>query len=114
MSNVTPLFAGPRAAAQILFDRAELNVIMNLYGRMVAEGLWRDYAITMNPEEAVFSAFRRASERPEVRIVKRPELRARQGQYLLIGESGGILRRGHDLGPLLAPLERKLLKLVEA
>jgi hypothetical protein len=114
MSNVTPLFQGPRNAAQVTFDRAELNVIMNLHGRMVADGLWRDYAIDMSRHEAVFSAFERASERPAVRIVKRPELRARHGQYLLLGESGVVLRRGHDLVPLLAPIERKLLKLVEA
>lgn len=114
MSNVTPLFSGPRAPNQVIFDRTELNQLMNLYGRMVAEGLWRDYAIDMKHEDATFSAFRHASERPEVRIVKRPDLRARQGQYLLLGENGTVLRRGEDLGPLLAPLERKLLKLVEA
>ncbi|MBB4632991.1 DUF2794 domain-containing protein [Sphingosinicella soli] len=112
MNNITPLFAG-RAPTQVTFDRYELNHIMNLYGRMVAAGLWRDYAVDMNREEAVFSAFRRASERPEVRVVKRPELRVRQGQYILLGEAGAVLRRGHELPPLLAPLERKLLKLVD-
>ncbi len=112
MTNVTPLFAG-RGPTQVLFDRHELNHIMGLYGRMVAAGLWRDYAVDMMREEAVFSAFRRASERPEIRVVKRPELRTRQGQYLLLGEAGAVLRRGHELPPLLAPLERKLLKLVE-
>jgi len=114
MSNVTQLFGRPHGAAQVSFDRVELNHIMNLFGRMVAEGLWRDYAIDMTADEAVFSAFRRASERPEVQIVKRPELQAKQGQYMLRAESGAVLRRGHDIGPLLAPLERKLLKLVEA
>ncbi len=114
MSNVTPLFTGKRGAQQVCFERVEINQIMNLYGRMVAEGLWRDYAITMGKDEAIFSAFRRASERPEVRVVKRPDLRAKQGQYMLLGEGDVVLRRGHDLGPLLAPLERKLLKLVEA
>jgi hypothetical protein len=113
MNNVTPLFAGT-SSGQVCFDRSELNQIMNLYGRMVAEGLWRDYAIDMQRDEAVFSAFRRASERPEYSIVKRPELRTRQGQYMLLGEAGVVQRRGHDLGPLLAPLERRLLKLVEA
>lgn len=112
MNNITPLFAG-RSGIQVTFDRHELNHIMNLYGRMVAAGLWRDYAVDMTREEAVFSAFRRASERPEVRVVKRPELRARQGQYILFGEAGIILRRSHELPPLLAPLERKLLKLVD-
>ncbi len=112
MGVVTPF--SRRAAAQVVFDRHELNIILNLYGRMVAEGEWRDYAIAMDGDAAVFSAFRRASERPEVQVVKRPALRLKQGQYALIGEGGVTLRRGHELKPVLAPLERRLLKLVEA
>lgn len=114
MSNVTPLFPVKRGAGQVFFDRAEIATIMNLYGRMVSEGYWRDYAIEMHRDIAIFSAFHRASERPEIRIVKRPDLAAKQGQYMLLGDAGAVLRRGHDLRPLLAPLERKLMKLVEA
>ena len=62
---------------------------------------------------AVFSAFRRATERPEFRIEKRPALRARQGMWALVGEGGFVLRRGHEIGPVLAPVERRLVKLVE-
>lgn len=98
---------------QTVFDRAELTRILDLYGRMVAAGLWRDYAIEMKRDCAAFSAFRRAAERPEFRIEKRPALRGRQGMWALIGEAGVILRRGHELGPVLAPVERKLMKLVE-
>ena len=78
----------------------------------VAAGLWRDYAIDLGRDAAVFSAFRRAAERPEFRIEKRPALRLRQGQWALIGEAGAVLKRGHELGPVLAPVERRLLKLV--
>lgn len=98
---------------QIGFDRAELNRILDLYGRMVAAGHWRDYAMEFGRDTAVFSAFRRAAERPEVRIEKRPALRQRQGMWALVGEGGVILKRGHELGPVLAPVERRLLKLVE-
>jgi Protein of unknown function (DUF2794) len=97
---------------QIAFDRFELTRILDLYGRMVAAGHWRDYALTMERDVASFSAFRRSAERPEIRIEKRPALRARQGMWALIGENGTVLRRGHELGPLLAPVERRLLKLV--
>jgi hypothetical protein len=97
---------------QIGFDRAELNRILDLYGRMVAAGYWRDYAMDLGKDAAVFSAFRRATERPEVRIEKRPALRNRQGQWALIGEAGVVLKRGHDLAPVLAPVERRLMKLV--
>jgi Protein of unknown function (DUF2794) len=104
----------PRPAAnQIAFDRTELTRILDLYGRMVAAGHWRDYALHFDKDEASFSAFRRATERPEIRIEKRPALRNRQGQWALIGEQGAVLKRGHELAPLLAPVERRLMKLVE-
>jgi hypothetical protein len=99
-------------AQQISFERGELKRIVDLYGRMVAAGLWKDYAIAFEPGAAAFWAFRRAAERPEYRIEKRPDLRTRQGMWALVGEAGQVLRRGHELGPILAPIERRLLKLV--
>ena len=101
-----------RATLQVGFDRLELSRILDLYGRMVAAGHWKDYAIDLGRDAAVFSAFRRATERPEVRIEKRPDLRNRQGEWALVGEGGAVLKRGHDLGPVLAPVERRLMKLV--
>lgn len=110
--NVTP-FPLPRGVAgQVGFERAELNRIMDLYGRMVAAGLWKDYAIEFGREAATFSAFRRAAERPEFAIEKRPELRRKQGQWTLIGENRAVLKRGHELSGVLAPIERRLVKLV--
>ena len=97
---------------QVGFDRLELQRILDLYGRMVAAGHWRDYAIELGRDAAIFSAFRRSAERPEMRIEKRPSLRHRQGEWALIGEAGVVLKRGHDLGPVLAPVERRLMKLV--
>ena len=94
------------------FDRRELTRILDLYGRMVAAGHWRDYAIRMSPEAAVFAAFRRATERPEVRIEKHPQLRLKQGAYALVGEHGQVLKRGHELQAVLAPVERRLMRLV--
>ncbi len=102
----------PARPRQTAFDRAELMAILDLYGRMVAAGLWRDYAIDMHAEAAVFSAFRRASERPEAEVWKRPALRMKQGMYALVGEAGAVLRRGSELSGVLAPLERRLVKLV--
>lgn len=108
MSIILPL-PGSR---QTVFDRGELDQIMQLYGRMVAAGHWRDYAIDLGRDCATFSAFRRAAERPEYRVVKDPGLRLRQGQYALLSESGATLKRGNDLAAVLAPVSRKLLKLV--
>jgi len=111
MGVVTP-FPAPQPL-QVAFARTELERILNLYGRMVAAGHWRDYAIQFSKDAACFACFRRAAERPEYRIEKRPALRQRQGEWALIGENGAVLKRGHELGPVLAPVERKLLKLVE-
>ncbi|MEO5641251.1 MAG: DUF2794 domain-containing protein [Sphingomicrobium sp.] len=113
MSVVAP-FPDPRDRRSLTaFDRAELQRILDLYGRMVAAGHWRDYAMSFEREVASFSAFRRATERPDVRIEKRPQLRAKQGAFALVGEHGAVLKRGHELAGVLAPLERRLLKVVE-
>lgn len=114
MGTVTPFPAPPRGApSQIGFERIELTRILDLYGRMVSAGLWRDYAIELGQDAAVFAAFRRAAERPEFRLEKRPALRNKQGMWALVGEHGVVLKRGHELGPVLAPVERRLMKVVE-
>lgn len=112
MSVVTPFPRRDRREAVATFDRIELQRILDLYGRMVAAGHWRDYGLSFHPEVATFAAFRRATERPEARIEKRPQLRLKQGAFALIGEHGAVLRRGHDLAGVLAPLERRLMRLV--
>ena len=115
MNNVVPLPhpAGRSPVQQIGFDRLELNRILDLYGRMVAAGQWRDYAMDFGKDAASFCAFRRAAERPQVRIEKCPALRNRQGMWTLFGEAGQVLKRGHDLAGVLSLLERRLLKVVE-
>lgn len=97
---------------QVGFDRKEMERIFNLYGRMVAAGHWRDYAMDMGKDAAIFAAFRRTSERPQMRVEKRPADRNKQGMWSLHGEHGQILKRGHDLAVVLAPMERRLMKLV--
>lgn len=108
--SVVPLF--PSVSGQVSFSRAELDRIMGLYGRMVAAGLWRDYALAFTSDAAVFSAFPRATDRPEAQVVKRPALRRAQGEWALVGEGGAVLKRGHELASVLAPLERRLMKVV--
>jgi hypothetical protein len=99
--------AGP-AQSRVTFNRFELNRILNLYGRMVADGEWRDYAIDFLKDRAVFSVFRRASEVPIYRIEKDPRLARKQGAYSVISASGLILRRGHELDRVLLVIDRKL------
>ena len=110
MGTVLP-FPGA-SSPQIGFERSELKRIIDLYGRMVAAGLWRDYAVEFGRDHAAFWAFRRTAEHPEYKIEKQPALRHRQGMWALIGEGGQVLRRGDELGPVLAPLERRLLRVI--
>lgn len=101
MGTVTPFpIPSGREPSQIGFDRAELTRILDLYGRMVAAGHWRDYAIELGRDAAVFAAFRRAAERAEFRIEKRPALRAKQGLWALVGgtETRGRARPGAGSG----------------
>jgi len=109
----SPFPGSSEIPAQVAFDRAELGVILTLYGRMVAAGEWRDYAMSFLREVAVFSVFRRAAENPLYRIEKRPALRNRQGLYAVIGMDGQVLKRGHDLATVLRVLERKLIRPVD-
>ncbi len=102
-----------QSQSDVSFHRTELNLILSLYGRFVAAGEWRDYGISHLRHVAVFSVFRRTAEHPLYRIEKRPALRNRQGQYVVLGMEGQILKRGNDLRQVLRVLERKLIRAVE-
>ena len=95
-------------ANEVRFNRRELDRILSLYGRMVAAGEWRDYAIDFLKDRAVFSVFRRAAEVPIYRIEKNPRLGRRQGAYSVISATGHILRRGHELDRVLGALDRSI------
>ena len=97
----------PSAApkTQVTFNRDELRLILNLYGRMVAAGEWRDYAMDFGREKALFSVFRRSSEMPLYRIVKEPSLARKQGAWSVVAASGLVLKRGQDLDRVLRVLE---------
>lgn len=99
--------ASGNAPVTTAFDRQELSAILSVYGRRVAEGVWRDYAIDHGRDKAVFSIFRRASEVPLYRIEKNPKLRNKQGLYSIIAQTGVILRRGHDIKQVLKAIDRQ-------
>ena len=105
--------ASPGDQDCVAFNRAELGIILGLYGRMVAAGEWRDYGMSFLKDVAIFSIFRRAAEHPIYRIEKRPKFRDRQGMYSVIGMDGQILKRGQDLKKVLRVLERKLIRPVD-
>lgn len=90
-----------KAPEIVAFNRQELTLLLNVYGRKVAAGEWRDYALDMLKDGAFFSIFRRTSERPQYVIEKNPKLRNRQGQFTVTNAEGRVLRRGHELEKVL-------------
>jgi len=96
----------PVSANEVTFSRHELDRILSLYGRKVAAGEWRDYAIDFLKDRAVFSVFRHACEVPIYRIEKNPRLERRQGAYSVISATGHIVRRGRELDRVLGALDR--------
>ena len=106
--DATGRFPPAAPVQQVTFSRHELDRILNLYGRMVAIGEWRDYAIDFLKDRAVFSVFRRASEMPIYRIEKDPKLARKQGAYSVISATGLIVRRGHELDRVLRAIDKPL------
>lgn len=100
------------ALKTVSFHRTELNLILSLYGRMVAANEWRDYGISMLKDRAVFSVFRRTAEHPLYTIEKHPKFRGRQGQYQVIAMDGLVMKRGDDLKTVLRVFDKKLLRAV--
>src|SRR6202140_4249832 len=98
----------PAPASVVTFSRRELDRILGLYGRKVAAGEWRDYAIDFLKDRAVFSVFRRSSEVPIYRIEKNPRFARRQGVYSIVSATGLIVRRGHELDRVLRALDKHL------
>lgn len=105
--------SGSPARPVVFFERRELHALLRLYGRMVAAGEWRDYAIDGLSDAAVFSVFRRSAESPLYRIEKRPELARRQGAWAVMGQGGMVLRRGHELDAVLKLFETRRFRVVE-
>ena len=99
-----------RILPAVSFDRLELTTILNLYGRKVADGEWRDYAMDFLKDRALFSIYKRSSERPLYVVEKNPKLRNKQGQYMVLSQDGRILKRGHELATVLRVLELALVK----
>lgn len=99
--------------ASVFFERRELNRILLLYGRMVAAGEWRDYAIDALTDACIFSVFRRAAEAPAYRIEKRPALAKRQGAWAVIGEGGMVLKRAQELEQVLTVFDSRKFRVVD-
>jgi hypothetical protein len=111
--TASPSPSSASASQRIWFDRRELVLILRIYGRLVADGECKDYAIGAFRDHAVFCMHRRASEEPTWTVEKRPELARRQGAFSVINATGQILKRGHDLAQVLRVFEKKRFQVVD-
>lgn len=99
--------------ARVFFDRRELDQVLRVYGRMVAAGEWRDYAIGDTKGRVEFAIYRQASEMPLFRVIKCPAWARKQGAYAILGASGQILKRGHDLATVLRHFDKKRFAVID-
>ena len=117
MNSLTDIVAFPggpgRGSEKVYFNRVELNTILNIYGRMVAAGVWKDYAIEEGRETVAFTVFKRAADVPDYKIVKEPRLARKQGAYAIIGRGGMVIKRGQSLDTMLAHFRKMLMRLVD-
>ncbi len=104
---------GGSQPSSVFFERRELDLILRVYGRMVAQAEWRDYAMVGGRDAAEFAVFRRSGDAPAYRIEKRPALQARQGQWSVIGEGGVVLKRGRELEQVLRVFDSRKFQVVE-
>jgi hypothetical protein len=115
MTEILPLHLrtpARRRQAPIFFDRRELQTILDVYSRMVSLGEWRDYGFETGDDGAAFLVYRRASEAPLFRIVKRARPKRRHETYQVVAP-GRILKRGEDLRDVLAVFETRRFAVVE-
>ena len=111
--TVMHALSGASATSRIRFDRKELDLILKVYGRLVAEGECKDYAIGAFGDHALFCMHRRASEAPTWTVEKRPELARKQGAYAVTNATGQILKRGHELEQVLRVFDKKRFHVVD-
>jgi len=111
--SLDPHSSDVQQAGPVFFDRQELGLVLRVYGRMVAAGEWRDYAMIGHKDVAEFAVFRRSGDAPLYRIEKRPALRLKQGQWAVIGEGGHVLKRGRDLAQVLRVFDSRKFTVVE-
>ena len=106
-----PLGSTKKKMKQARFEKVELNQILQLYGVMVSQGLWKDYSISFLKEFVVFSVYRKNSDWALFSIKKTPKNSKYGRLYSLVAMDGRILKCSNDLKSTLRVLKHKELKL---
>ena len=83
------------------FEKDELKIILNLYARMVSEGSWKDYGLSISSKQVGFSVFKNAAENALYKICKNFKPKNKNLKYLITDTNGKILKNSFDLNVLL-------------
>ena len=91
------------------FEKNELKIILDLYAKMVSEGSWKDYGLSISSKQVSFSVFRNSAENALYKICKNFKPKNKNLKYLITDTSGNILRNSFDLTVLLKNINWKKL-----
>ncbi len=83
------------------FEKEELKIILDLYGKMVSKGSWKDYGLSISSKQVGFSVFKNAAENALYKICKNFKPKNKNLKYLIIDTNGKILKNSCDLNSLL-------------
>ena len=92
------------------FEKEELKIILDLYAKMVSEGSWRDYGLSISSKQVGFSVFKNAAENALYKICKNFRPKNSNLKYLITDTNGKILKNSNDLSFLLKSTNWKKLK----
>ena len=91
------------------FEKDELQTILNLYAKMVSEGSWKDYGLSISSKQVSFSVFKNATENALYKICKNFRPKNKNLKYLISDTNGKILKNSFDLVNLLKNTDWKKL-----
>jgi len=111
MAQITPLKKTSQNP-KVAFQRTEMDLILDIYGRLVMSGQAKDYAVGAHKDQAVFAIFRRHAENPNWTVLKTPALARMQGAYSVLGPQGQILKRGRELKQVLTVFDTRKFQII--
>jgi len=98
---------------EIFFVKKELQTILNLYGKMVSNGTWKDYGVSTGPREISFDIYQRSSEKPIYKILKNLKPKNYNEKFCIKDRHGNILKKSSDLLSLIEKTKWNNLRAVK-
>ena len=112
MKHLKLIINNEKKSKDIFFNKTELQLILNLYGKMVSEGEWKDYSLNILKKEVSFNVYHRTSEFPIYRISKNLMPKNKSEKYLIKNSKNQIIKNSESLKNLIKNIVWRKLKLV--